>query len=119
MRYGTHDPHSIIGEDRKDAVRQVRVMLTLAKVGRGLDARQIKRDECRERTLLVPNTVGSVSPDVEEGRKGRRKGMCVVERGMEGGEKKSRILLAAWIRGIIGSSEAAHAVTGAQRERER
>ena len=73
MRYGTHDPHSIIGEDRKDAVRQVRVMLTLAKVGRGLDARQIKRDECRERTLLVPNTVGSVSPDVEEGRKGRRK----------------------------------------------
>ena len=37
---------------------------------------------------------------------------------MEGGEKKSRILLAAWIRGIIGSSEAAHAVTGAQRERE-
>ena len=73
VRYGTHDPHSIIGEDRKDAVRQVRVMLTLAKVGRGLDARQIKRDECRERTLLVPNTVGNVSPDVEEGEEGEGK----------------------------------------------
>ena len=52
VRYGTHDPHSIIGEDRKDAVRQARVVLTLAEVGRGLDARQIKRDECRERTLI-------------------------------------------------------------------
>ena len=43
---------------------------------------------------------------------------CVVDRGMEGGEKKSRTLLAAWMIEIMARAMEAHAGDGcAERER--
>ena len=83
----------------------------------GKESHEGKDRKCKKERTGKKDRKGTKHGEERKRNKGKE---CVVDRGMEGGEKKSRTLLAAWINGIIWLERGGARRDGcAERERER